>query len=110
MAIMLLLLKSNGSVRSQPLSLISVLKQCAHLLPVVVINTTSQSNLGRKGFIWLTLPGNSPPMKSGQEPGAEATEDCCFLAWSLVYAGFLIPAQTHLPRDGSTNSGLGYLT
>lgn len=50
--------------------------KCA-LVRVAVMKHHDQRNVGRRGFLWLTLPGNSASLRelsavtqAGQEPGA----------------------------------------
>lgn len=40
-------------------------------VPTAMINTTTKSNLGRNGLIWMNGPGHSPSLREAkwQEPG-----------------------------------------
>lgn len=58
------------------------------LISVAVTNTMSKSNLGRRGFIWIILPGFNSSLrdkKAGTQAGAEEgiMKKCCLLACSL---------------------------
>ena len=78
-------------------------------------NIMTKKQLGRKGFIWLTLPYccSSPKevrtgTQVGQEAGddAEAMEGCSSLAclpWLAQPA--LLSNQDYQPRDGPTHKG-----
>lgn len=55
----------------------------------------AKSRLGRKGFIWFSLPS--------QVREAESLEECCLLSCSACL-------QSHLPRSGTFPSGMGFPT
>lgn len=75
-------------------------------------NTVTESQLGRKGFVWLTSPHLSPSQKkSGWElkqgwnletdANTDAMEGCCFPACSLWLARPPFRTQNHWPSDGA---------
>lgn len=46
-------------------------------------NTLTQSNLGGKSFVWLTLLGHNPSLReSGQEPETEHHEGTMLAGWN----------------------------
>lgn len=72
-------------------------------------NSITQSNLGRKGFIWLTLlfyclslkEDRTEQIQTEQEPGAEATEGQAAAAYGLLFRAcstcFLKEPRTPVP-------------
>jgi hypothetical protein len=88
---------------------------CPRLLSIAVMNTTSKSNVGRKGFIsdssqFITNSRQGSNSRQGleAEPEVEAMEKPCSLACSLWVTQFVFyTTQVHLPKVGTTHSGLG---
>lgn len=88
------------------------------LLVVAVIDTTTKSNAGNKGFTRLPHPrtefnnerSQGRNSKQGPEAGtdAETTEQCCLLACSpeLAQPSFF-STKNHFPGNGTALSGLG---
>lgn len=84
---------------------------CSRLLSVAVINTKSHCNLEKKGFVWLTTPGNSLPHGIGagsqsrnlqQEP--QGTTALVGLVSGLRWLSHPVQIRT-MPRDSSTHRG-----
>ena len=64
---------------------------------VIMIEHWPKSNLRRKGFPWLTLPGHSAWSGTPRaEREAKTRKECCFLPCfpPSDSAGFLIPSRT----------------
>jgi hypothetical protein len=89
----------------------------ASLHSIAVIKYHHQKQLGRKGFIRVTLPHHGPSLKEvgastqgrnlTAKTEAELMEECILLAYSssLVHSAFLHNSGP-LPRDGTIHSWL----
>jgi hypothetical protein len=83
------------------------------LISVAVTNTMSKSNLGRRGFIWIILPGFNSSLrdkKAGTQAGAEEgiMKKCCLLACSLwiIQSQLSYTTPDLLSRNHTIYSGL----
>lgn len=77
-------------------------------VPVSLCCYESLSNLGRKEFLWLALPGYSPSVTEFRAvTETEATEECCSLAHSLMSCPDPFINTACLLRNGSAHRGLG---
>jgi hypothetical protein len=63
---------------------------------VVMINTMTKSNMGKKGYVWFTFPGHVHEIRVGTPRGmeAETTEGCSLLTFS---PGLAKPAFLYRP-------------
>ena len=86
-------------------------RESATILVRISIAAGPKSKLGRKEFIWFTLPQCCSLLKQGgQKAGADAVvmEGSSLLAASPGLLGLLsYRAQDYQPRDGTTHNGLG---
>lgn len=84
---------------------------CSSLLSVAMINTMATSNLERKRFISLTLPGHKPSCREAKlQAGAwrrnHRKKDAYWLALKIPFSYLSCIDRTHLPRNDTTHSQL----
>ena len=76
---------------------------CSNFFGVAIRKHYDQSNSGKKGFNWLTLPGHSPSLR---EVRAGAMEDCSY--WLTLWLGLNWLSSTtkgYRPRGGPIHGG-----
>lgn len=80
-------------------------ESCPAFITIVMINTTTKSNLKRKRSIGLVYSNDSPSLRELRE-GTEAGGSCLWTC-SVWHAHMhYYSTQSHLPGDGNTDSGL----
>lgn len=81
---------------------------CSSFTVVAVINTMSQSSLGKKGFLWFYTSASLKEGRAGIQPGAEAQtmEQHCMHA-CFPWLIFLIWTRTICPEVALPTSGGG---